>query len=229
MIIWLASYPRSGNSMYRELLWQLCGIPTWSVYNDPEVQELGMTDAVGHRQMYYQDAMEFVRDDEPHFIKTHELANRPHDDFAAIYIVRDGRDAIVSRTHFTFNFGGDKFGYKDFNGVMAELCRPHEGKPTWNEHVLYWLRKRKRPVTLVKFEDMLKDPSGVLMWSLDQMGVEIKPPDKRAMTFEELHKRWPKFFTSGKVGRWKDEMPREIQDIFWQHNWEAMQELGYVR
>lgn len=52
MIVWLASYPRSGNTYLRMLLHQLHGLKTYSVYDDPLLELLdGSAEAVGHEKL----------------------------------------------------------------------------------------------------------------------------------------------------------------------------------
>ena len=43
MIVWLASYPRSGNTFLRVVLHNVYGVSTYSVYedNDPVAQRVG--------------------------------------------------------------------------------------------------------------------------------------------------------------------------------------------
>ncbi len=50
MIVWLASYPRSGNTFLRLVLHRLFGVPTYSVYedDDPVAQRVG-PELVGYR------------------------------------------------------------------------------------------------------------------------------------------------------------------------------------
>lgn len=48
MIVWLASYPRSGNRFFRILLFHLYGIKTYSVYSDPLLEKIGASEIVGH-------------------------------------------------------------------------------------------------------------------------------------------------------------------------------------
>src|ERR1700690_3698791 len=45
MIVWLASYPRSGNTMLRAMLRQAFGLKSYSMYDDPT--DIGMNPAVG--------------------------------------------------------------------------------------------------------------------------------------------------------------------------------------
>src|SRR5690348_16713218 len=91
MITWLASYPRSGNTLLRAILREMFGVQSYSLYDDkndfgnkPEVAE-----AVGHVS-HGRTPEEFYRfaadSSEMYFVKTHEA---PRDDSPAIYVVRD--------------------------------------------------------------------------------------------------------------------------------------------
>ena len=185
MIIWIASYPRSGNSLYREILWQTCGIRAYSIYpNNTQIDEV-----TGYVRIDPKDIEKYSEGDEINFIKTHEIRK---DDYPTIYIVRDGRDTLVSETHFTFDYGGDRFGYKDWNGVLTELCQ--RGK--WNYHVMWYLIERQRlcPFVYVRYEDLVNDPIGTFLWSLDAINIPVLQTSKTMIAFDELHDKWPKFF-----------------------------------
>src|SRR5690348_17690471 len=102
MIIWLASYPRSGNTFYRILLNHLFGVSTQSVYNDPLFEERPeLSELVGHAHND-RSLHELASSPRAYFVKTHELPNC--DTYPAIYLVRDGRDALVSYAHYIRQF-----------------------------------------------------------------------------------------------------------------------------
>src|SRR5690242_6425767 len=94
MIIWLASYPRSGNSLFANLIKHHLEIPLYSIYSiDKRTDD--QDDMYIHLNPVDLQAAKQSRD--LFFVKTHEL---PTDDAPAIYVVRDGRDAIVSYAHY---------------------------------------------------------------------------------------------------------------------------------
>src|SRR5215475_14583534 len=97
MVVWLASYPRSGNTFLRIVLHRLYGVPTYSVYDDddPVAQRVG-PDLVGYRPKPL-DRAAMRESAEVFFTKTHK--RRKGDGYRAIYLVRDGRDAVVSKAH----------------------------------------------------------------------------------------------------------------------------------
>src|SRR6476620_3314267 len=104
MLIWLASYPRSGNTFVRAVLNDVFGIKarTLTGIGDDRVfsSRLGVVVAVGPLQSATR-GVDFIdkarRSQEIYFLKTHEpqLTDDP-----AIYIVRDGRSAVVSYFNF---------------------------------------------------------------------------------------------------------------------------------
>ncbi|GLY96154.1 hypothetical protein Acsp02_34090 [Actinoplanes sp. NBRC 103695] len=96
MIVWVASFPRSGNTFLRIVLHRLYGVRTSTVYDVDGVAErlgkdlIGFTDRPG-------SLSEMRATDELHFVKTHRQHDADVDeDDRAICLVRDGRDALVS-------------------------------------------------------------------------------------------------------------------------------------
>src|SRR5262245_5929563 len=98
MITWLASYPRSGNSFFRIVLKHLYAIPTYEAYNLDLANPIfaGLAEIVGHKPNPA-TLEEMAQSGQHYIVKTHEL---PRDDYPAIYLVRDGRDAIVSHANY---------------------------------------------------------------------------------------------------------------------------------
>ena len=82
-MIWLASFPRSGNTFFRIILYEVYGIESSAFHRDPN-RKLNL-----HYDRYP-------------VVKTHLLPNQliPDDsNIPAVYLVRDGRDALVSMAH----------------------------------------------------------------------------------------------------------------------------------
>src|SRR6187401_788141 len=94
MIVWIASYPRSGNTFLRAVLHALYRVPTYSIYDDddPVAQRVG-PELVGYRRKPNDRAL-MADSSEVYLVKTHK--RRKIDGYRAIYLVRDGRDAVVS-------------------------------------------------------------------------------------------------------------------------------------
>lgn len=229
MIIWLASYPRSGNTFVRVLLKHLYGVRTYSVYDDPlfaEHQEVA--DAVGHAPRPL-SMDEMAASAETYFVKTHDLPFA--DEYRALYLVRDGRDALVSYAHYVLSFEREDDPSTDrpgFAQVLRDLILHNESFGGWGPNVLAWARHRSAPTRVLRFEELIRDPVSMLTEALEGIGYRAQSPESRsAPTFETLHELMPAFFRRGKVGTWQEEMPSELHELFWEHHGEAMEEVGY--
>src|SRR5436305_11585019 len=111
MIVWLASYPRSGNSLLRSMLWHVWGIGSYSFYGDAgDITDLSIGRKIGHLSLgrpFMQAYRRISESQRMYFVKTHEI---PIDSAKAIYIVRDGRAA--SRSYCLYR--------RDFNRLADE-------------------------------------------------------------------------------------------------------------
>ena len=208
MITWLASYPRSGNTLYRMILYHVMGIETYSIYNDHDLTGMGAAEAVGHRKMT-QSIDAYRESDEMFYVKTH---GPPIDDSRAVYIVRDVRGAMISYAHYLQDIDGFK---GDFETVLLRLITGNRWGG-WSNHVRQWLGRSQ--TEMVRFEDLVKGEWAGVMVATDGL------PD-----FAQLHARWPQFFRKGKAGSWRDEMPKNLEALCWHHHGKAMEWLGYER
>lgn len=237
MIIWLASYPRSGNTFFRILLKNIYSIDTYSVYNDRLFEQLkGAAEVVGHKklEMSYED---MSASEQIFFVKTHKF---PSDNFPAIYLMRDGRDSLISYAHYIMSFNKKKtlrrniktlLGWNEYAEVLKQLIlTSQEQHINWSENVKQWMHRESLTIP-IKFEKLIENPLecvGAAMESLpmENQNLEIsgKPP-----SFEELHAQWPEFFRQGKSGGWQTEMSQKLQNLFWKYHGDVMQEFGYKR
>lgn len=240
MIIWLASYPRSGNTYFRIFLNQAYGIKTYSIYNDPWESELkGFASMVGHENLSM-TLEEMANSTETFIVKTHNL---PADSSPAIYLVRDGRDSLVSYAYYILSLRQRAksspwqnkikklLGWNEYASVLKSLIvSPDENYGTWTENVQRWRHRVGKTVT-IKFEDLIKNPFEHIEKALYIISFLEKQPRMTCEipSFEELHTQWPSFFRSGRIGGWRQEMNKELQDLFWQKNGDVMQDLGYKK
>jgi hypothetical protein len=222
------------------LLLSLYGYRTYAVY-DPVFASLDASETVGH-VVLRQPLDTLEADDRVHFVKTHDL---PRDDRPAIYLVRDGRDALVSFARYRLSFpqalpparraasalrslvGGD-------DSFDAELRRLVDGRRPfggWSRNVLAWTDGRQRGRTfLVRYEDLRADPCRWVQRGLEAVGVRAEArPDVALPDFAALRARWPEFFRKGRVGSWREEMGQALHERFWARHAEAMLRFGYRR
>jgi len=221
MIVWLSSYPRSGNTFFRVILNSIFNIKTYSIYND--TGDIGADEAtsevVGHTFLPEGFNLEDARNsDEIWYIKTHELRNNMQVDERdkVIYLVRDGRASSLSFTKHLQNFYGKK------DDDLSDVLYGDTPYGSWGEHVMQW---KDTPQLLIKFETLVDTPEKVI----EQIGqyLDIEPKGGKIPTFEELQKINPKFFRSGKKDGWKSFFSKEDHLLFWVRNKEPMYLMGY--
>jgi len=199
------------------LLWNLYGCRTSSIFD-----ETGYIDARKLYKMYGYEALTYEKfaywmlDQKPHFIKTHNACT---DSLPAIYVVRDGRDTLVSLAHF-------KIAQKRVKTDFEDTLRNSIATPgfSWSRRVLWWVKKRASVV--VKYEDLVRAPVLTLHYALKKLHISS---DKTGIpiSFETLHNIEPTQYRSGKVGVWREEMSEANQELFWKLHGKAMKELGY--
>ncbi|HLU74966.1 MAG TPA: sulfotransferase domain-containing protein [Nonomuraea sp.] len=223
MIIWVASFPRSGNTFLRILLNQLYGVHTSTVYDvDGVAARLG-PEVVGYEER--PASIEEMRASEKlHFIKTDR--QRTWEEDRAICLVRDGRDSIVSWAHLT--------GATDFETELRTIInrRDEIGTGNWGRNVLSWLRPPAPHRIVLRYEDLIREPRRTVERTLATLAPELQPlPDARIPTFAELHQLDGDFFRRGHPGTHTDELPEDLHQLFWSRpdNVTAMELLGYSR
>ncbi|MEM7330933.1 MAG: sulfotransferase domain-containing protein [Chloroflexota bacterium] len=225
MIIWLSSYPRSGNTFFRILLKQLYGIntPTAYVGSDYSAFEVGKN-LVGHVPDEW-TVEEMASKPEVLIVKTHRRAN---DNFPAIYLHRDGRDSIVSYARKKSKAGN----IDQYHDTLKELITTSKSSTgTWGQNVLHWLNRDPKNTVFVRYEDLIANPELIVAKALHKLnlGFSLKKTERTALTFEALQSVNPHFFRRGVVGSYKDELPNDLEALFWQQpeHAEAMKLLGY--
>jgi hypothetical protein len=175
--------------------------------------------------------------DQAVFLKTHGL---PEDDQTPVlYLVRDGRDAVVSYAHYVRGRGTRSFKGLDFETALERIIkhghalkeRPGQVPPgvTWSDHIQAWTA-RSAPTELVRFEELIDDPPGTVARGLEGLRIDVPERQHELPSFQELRKRRdPIMFRRGEAGAWRDEMPPRLQELFWELNQPQMEALGYSR
>lgn len=229
MIVWIASYPRSGNTFLRILLHHFSNLPTYHLYreNDSEV-ELDRGKLAGH-EILHQSLHEIQYSSEIFFIKTHEL---PSDQFPAIYLVRDGRDVFLSYTKYIQNYEQEYSKGKDDTKILRGLISRADPFGGWSNNVLSWTQ-RTAPTVVIRFEYLINhpNPKKIIEYAFQQLDLEqnLQAKNEDLPTFQTLNEIEPTFFRSGKVGNWHTEMSTEMQSLFWRHHGYVMNKMGYSR
>lgn len=218
MVIWLASFPRSGNTLYRMLLYHYAGIPTYSWHRDPDFIKRRVAEMIGHRDLpVLPDRIRELKDTkEVYFTKIHMRYDDLPFRAPSIYIVRDGRAAMTSWSPYLERVHGRK-NVKLERGIKSQ---------TWQKHILSWIGK----APMVRYEELIDDPERVVRRTLAALGIKARIGDGATLpSFEKMHRAYPEFFRKGTVDSWRDDMPAATEDLFWEYNGEAMRALGYER
>jgi hypothetical protein len=236
MIIWLASYPRSGNSYLRLVLSNVFGFDTHEMYEWPDAHVAAHR--IAKRLSDTPDGVPRAEWDtwlekrhaapEPWFVKTHELAAAP---FPAIYLIRDGRDALVSHAHFVLHFDRRIPPAEQprlFPETLEMLIESEDSFGGWSRHVRAWTA-RQAPTAVMRFADLVGNPVATTRRALETLGCPIGAmhPD-RLPAFRDLRKIDAAFFRRGQVGAWRDEMPPALHARFWARHGDTMRRLGLL-
>lgn len=219
MITWLASYPRSGNTLLRIVLNCCFGLTSQSIYSDAEFRSEAVRNVVGHEPVGA-DPNAFIRkairEARGLYVKTHELPGK--DSHPAIYIVRDGRSSIISHYHFA----------KDVLRRDVTLAEIVEGKlgPSWSFHVSSWAFSQRPHTLVVRFEDLVSaDPR-----TLESIAAFIRRPILRelSVSFDQLRVLDPYFFRSGSDRANLAELDLSTMELFSKIHGDTLRQLGYT-
>jgi hypothetical protein len=218
MLVWIASYPRSGNTLFRMILKECFDLSSYAAGASTNLDDNGFWGAVVGTRRYdtaRSDVLQAARHtSEPVLAKTHDETPLAGD--RAVYIVRDGRAAIASYQRYLRDF--DKV---DFS--LAELAAGERRAFTWAEHVERWLT---HPDTLLlRYEELTIAPPLSLIG--DFLG--LTPRRRFSKTFDDLHAADPNFFSVGSNRQGVEAVEDECGDLFWRHNGATMVKLGYRR
>ena len=203
------------------------GLATTSTYDDDGPAARAGADRLGAAPRPV-DLEALVDDPAVWLVHTHERPGADH--WPAIVLVRDGRDALVSRAHQVVEMGWHETFRVALDWLITRPLKPdNPSSGTWGGNVLAWLG-RSSAASFVRFEDLVDRPDEVVDGALAAAGVVVAAGGAGAVPgFAELHAHDPGFFRRGVVGSYLDEMPDDLHDRFWSvdDNAEAMRRLGY--
>jgi hypothetical protein len=233
----IASYPKSGSTWLRFILAALA------------VEDAADTPGkVDFAQMHVlvpeiaRTAADFGVDFEklpsPRLMRTHTpyFPTAPN----VVYLLRDGRDVLVSYYHHFRKFDG-------FEGEFSDFLRSNKRRTEWAEHVEGWIFENplSRPFCLIRYEDMLRDPVVEVkkiarFCGLKSTDEQIRRATEQAsfdnMRQVEETKGMPyykpknaemRFIRQGKSGGWKDVFSEDDKAFFKQCFGATLIKAGY--
>ncbi|MFO0826394.1 MAG: sulfotransferase domain-containing protein [Gemmataceae bacterium] len=227
MEFWLASYPRSGNSYFRILLRNRYGIPSID-QECPEQMETETLKGTRIVRAHYHDpnAPPEVRG-----LKTHKPPEEG-DTRPAIYVVRDGRDSLVSYAHFALALVRKQSEETVTPEVLRNTIRDlilEQNSPyrTWSQNVDAWVARKNTVVC--RFEELVTQPARVADRAVAGLGLRMPVVSREVPTFKDLKSVDPKFFRKGQRGEWQEVFTPDLHEMFWKHNGETMTRFGYLK
>src|SRR5215813_5495319 len=215
-ILWLASYPRSGNTWLRVLLHNLLRDPAepydinrlqdftlidsqarWYRLFDPRpLTELTKEDVAALRPRAHEAMTRASRDTV--FVKTHNalvedrgapMISLEHT-AGAIYIVRNPLDVAVSYSH---HFGvplADAVAAMNRPGNQSVANQPqfvYELHGSWSENVRSWTATPSPGLHVVRYEDLLHEPERVVAGIVAFLSLPVAPDQiRRAVEFSSF-------------------------------------------
>ena len=228
--VFLVSYPRSGNTWVRFLLANVIAHDTAQPIDFHSVHsvipDFGIPE---HRQL-----IEALAD--PRIIKSHSAHDRRFP--RVIYLVRDGRDVMISYYDYQTKHRRFDGSFRDF------LLSSQIPYGLWEDHVQSWLDARDATdLCIVRYEDLLRDAQRELERMIRFTGVSSTPDmlDQavRASEFDQMRRLEEtggrpygdsahQFVRRGTAGQWNSEFDGECKAIFKSRANNLLRELGYV-
>ena len=231
--VFLASYPRSGNTWLRFVLGEVLTGKSIDFDNvDDVIPELKW-----HRRG------EAVFDGGGRLIKTHEPWRKEY--CKAVYIVRDVRDVALSQFARSQQLGIADNGMDGF--LTAFLRGTFHGYGTWGRHVRGWLDSPLAPegkLLVIRFEDLRRNPEESLTRMVQFVGSpagaeqiraalannsvdQMRNKEVRSRTLIQSTTEVGRFVRKGAVQGWRNVLtPAQLQ-LFEQHAGKELAQMGY--
>ena len=205
--LFLSSYPRSGNTLLRTVLYQCFNLKTGSVYGNEFHGNIELENYIGYIEHNEDSSITFPEGQLP-IIKTHEenIPNCP-----AIYVIRDGRAATVSLWEF---YGRET--------SISDIIEGNYRFGKWSDHINSWDPISRPNTLLLKYEDILTNLDSVLLKLsvfLNQDILNHKLPSRKTIA----DGRWVR-----KKTNWESELSGENLDRFNELNKTFLKQFGYL-
>jgi hypothetical protein len=229
--VFIVGYPKSGNTWVQNLIAGAVYGVDLELTPDSLVQDL--VPDVHSRTLYR-------RYTSPVFFKSHALPDPRYR--RVIYLLRDGRDVMVSYYHYLRALQSEAIGF-------LELVQTGQGlfPCQWHEHVQQWIANpHEAEMIILKYEDLKANPMRELLRlctfsGLNRSSAVLEHAIQKA-SFAALQKReiasgwenarWPKdklFIRRGEIGSHRDEMPPEVEKAFLAKARPMLEQMGYLQ
>jgi hypothetical protein len=219
MLVWLASYPRSGNHLLRTILHRCFDLGSYEIYQKiARPLEPAVSAIVGERRFEEEGIDAFVSrarsSSDLFLVKTHDPV--PDSD-SCIYVVRDARAVLVSYQRYLADV-------ESRSRTLPELIAGNQWPGKWQVHVKRFLARDSGNTLILRYEDLAacNPPLGAIGGFLDRK--PIRPFD---ISFDDLRDFSPMIFPTGNNLAGIDRIERDHRWLFWKSCGEMMHALGY--
>ena len=276
-LVWLASYPKSGNTWFRVILANLTIGPGRAATINEAPAYSGFAASRGaferaaplESTLLFDDDIDTLRPgmfqhvaqdaERPIWIKVHDAFTRLADGqpllgtsaHAAIYLIRDPRDVVVSLAHF--NGSSIDEAITRLNSTRASLSVDRLGAPPqlrqklldWSGHANSWLSQISVPVLTIRYEDLKMRTEAEIARALAFVGQDAAPDDVACAVanaaFEKLQRQEREegfieqapgvapFFRAGRAGAWREILSAEQRARIESAHAPMMDRFGYAR
>jgi hypothetical protein len=207
--VWLASFPRSGNTLLRTILWNCFALRSASVYPNDLGQNHSLEETVGHIE-HDAGKISFPPNQKTCLVKTHE---HKQDAQPAIYVVRDGRTAIVSLWEFY-----------DRRIPLKTLIEGTHQFGKWQDHLQAWDYSRRPKTLFLRYEDLLLNLEQTLKLLSDFLQHQILSHDLPAR--ESIANQDGRWVRSG-VEQADTRLSGDLLELFNNLHAEGLKRAGY--
>jgi hypothetical protein len=235
----IASYPRSGNTWLRFVLFEILVTGQTAGFDEVNhiVAEVGL----------HGPAVPLLPGG-GRLIKTHEPYRKQYQ--KAIYLVRDVRDVVLSEFAYQKALGWVP---DDFDRFLHEFLQGEVNPFTpWHQHVPGWIDSplaASPNFLLIKFEELRRNTEQVINRVLDFLGVVVDPQTVReaianntVQRMQEKEQRSPqlsdsapkptaseesRFIRSGSIGGWRNRLSDVQVETIEQRAGKVLARLGY--
>lgn len=227
MILNLVSWPRSGNTLLRSILWRCFGLETYSVYDESPRFERNsdwraLTGAARWRRI--KDLQIAIDTQGVCPVKTHGWPDEAiGPDSPTIYLIRDGREACVSYWKFYQTL------LESPDTPLSQIIRGDCIHGGWTRHLEAWRPKTRQNTLLLRYEE-LAESRGLVPGSVARKIAEFIGKDFDSLLvpqWETFQASDPVFFRSGTNETWRELMTGDDLELFYSLHGDTMQEYGY--
>jgi hypothetical protein len=276
-IVWIASYPKSGNTWVRAFLHNLLKVRNGEA-DEQDINEMARFSTWELDKKRYAHFLGFEPDNTLHrreiaatrhavhqqvadaaegliFVKTHNglVMDRGHAtvSFAAtagaVYILRNPLDIAISYAHHGGRSIDDAIEYMSMTDAETDGSdiSVYEVHGSWSQHVWSWTRNDNRALHVMRYEDMLAEPSKTFAALARHLLIDFTPRQlKKAIersSFARLQAQEKangfrerpsyadqNFFREGRPGQWKSVLTSVQVDRIAREHGEQMRRFGYL-